>query len=132
MGLCDQAKLQIKTTLASIYPMWESQELADQRRVHIPLETGGYTMRIQSHRGLTTSLAFRFLMWSDPVVATLKQVLEEHQPELLGQLLLPGQSWSLHDLAEHLACWCSYVSEALQQEQNTDEAIAKLIDELDR
>jgi hypothetical protein len=131
MSLNQTVKTEIKKYLTAIYPTWASQELVDDKRVFIPEGPGGYTMNIQKHRGLTTSTAFMMYLWKDKGAERLRQTIEKHQPVLLGQLFLPGQSFSIQDITQHISCWCNYISAELDGAQFDPTVIEKLLQDLE-
>jgi hypothetical protein len=127
MHLNLRVKTQIKKSLTTIFPIWSSQELVDNKRVFIPQGPGTYTMDIQKHRGLTASTTFMMLMWKHADALVLKKTIQDHQPELMGQLFIPGQSWSLNDIGQLIACWCNYISTELRGAKFNPSIIDKLL-----
>lgn len=131
MSIHSRVKKEIKKSLTAIFPVWASQELVDNKRVFIPEGPGAYTMDIQKHRGLTASATFMMLMWQHKDALHLKKIIQEYQPELMGQLFIPGQSWSLQDIGQLTACWCNYISTELKGAQFNSSVIDKLLLDLE-
>lgn len=116
--------------LQELVPMWLAEEALDWKRVVSPQGAGSFAVNIEPYSGPRTWIAFRDKLEGHDSLKQLELAIQQHQPELLGYVALPGHVLKIPDAASLAACWCQGAKKYTEQQVSINESIERILNDL--
>lgn len=120
-----------KKCLPEIFRVWLAVEPVDLRRVMRPAGPNTHSISIEPYRGSRTWIEFDRAIRSSDALRELSQAIDDFQPELRYQLVLPDRALSLADSGALISTWCRFLEDRSRDGSSTEDGIESLIGTLD-
>jgi hypothetical protein len=131
-GLIPQVRGAARKALTNALPIWLAEPAEDLKRVVRRTGPGSFSINIEPYRGPRSWIAFDKKLSAQPAILhDLEVVIMACQPELVGYLVLPGRSQLIQNARALVSTWCQLAAIYLQSCRSEDEAIDKVLTDLD-
>jgi hypothetical protein len=124
-------KNQIRKTLEDIFPIWQSIEALDWKRVVRPSGVGTFSINIESYCGIQSWVAFRKLINGKESCTKLAEIIHSDEPRLLGYVSHSGSSMLIQDVFGLITCWSRAIKTYLESGLSINDSIERVINEVD-
>ncbi|MFN4831598.1 MAG: hypothetical protein ACK6C7_05550 [Pseudanabaena sp.] len=130
-GLVEIVKKQIEITLLEVFLLWQLEPPIDWKRVVRVTGEGNFSITIEPYQGTATWINLRKKIDGLKSLCLLEELIHIHQPDLLGYVFHSGGLHLIQETISLVSFWCQAVHNYINLHLSTENAIKRIIAELD-
>jgi hypothetical protein len=130
-GLVEIVKKQIEITLLEVFPLWQLEPPIDWKRVVRVTEKVHFSISIEPYQGTATWINLHKKIDGLKSLCFLDELIHIHQPALLGYVSHSGGFHKIQETISLVSFWCRAMQNYINSHLSTENAIKRIIAELD-